>query len=103
MLMSLSVAQKLKDGSVKVGMINFADLAGSEKVRKTNATGQRLQEAQKINLSLTLLGQVISQIVKNSKHVPYRDSKLTHILKDSLGGNCKSLVYIVYYIFILNI
>ena len=56
MVMSLTIAQKMNDGTVKVGMISFADLAGSEKVRKTNATGNRLKEAQKINYSLTLLG-----------------------------------------------
>ena len=89
--------------TIKYGKINFADLAGSEKVRKTGVTGQRLKEAQKINLSLTMLGQAISALAKGRSHIPYRDSLLTHLLKDSLGGNCKtvkygSILYMLYYI-----
>ena len=94
MLMTLTVALKIEDGSIRIGKLNFCDLAGSEKVRKTNATGNRLKEAQKINLSLTILGQVISALSQNKKHVPFRDSKLTHILKDSLGGNCKTTLIV---------
>jgi len=94
MLMTLTVALRVEDGSIKVGKLNFCDLAGSEKVRKTNATGNRLKEAQQINLSLTILGQVISALAQNRKHVPFRDSKLTHVLKDSLGGNCKTTLIV---------
>eukprot|EP01084_Bolivina_argentea_P101281 181621_1 len=94
MLMVMTVATRIDDGSIRVGKLNFCDLAGSEKIRKTNATGLRLKEAQKINLSLTILGQVISALSENKKHVPYRDSKLTHILKDSLGGNCKTTLIV---------
>lgn len=69
------------------------DLAGSERQSKTGATGDRLQEATKINLSLSALGNVISALVDGrSKHIPYRDSKLTRLLQDSLGGNTRTLM-----------
>jgi hypothetical protein len=72
---------------IRVGRLNCVDLAGSERQGKTGATGERLKEATKINLSLSALGNVISALVDGkTKHVPYRDSKLTRILQDSLGG-----------------
>jgi len=78
---------------VKVGKLNLVDLAGSERQSKTGATGDRLKEATKINLSLTALGNVIASLVDaKSSHVPYRDSKLTRLLQDSLGGNAKTLM-----------
>jgi len=69
------------------------DLAGSERVRVTGATGKRLEECKKINQSLSCLGNVISALTdsKSQKgHIPYRDSKITRLLEDSLGGNCKT-------------
>ncbi len=68
------------------------DLAGSERVSKTGAEGQRLKEASKINLSLSTLGNVISALVDGAPFIPYRDSKLTRILQDSLGGNSRTLM-----------
>lgn len=85
----------MKDGSqkIKAGKLNLVDLAGSERQSKTHAEGQRLKEAQKINLSLSALGNVISALVDGkSKHIPYRDSKLTRLLQDSLGGNTKTVM-----------
>lgn len=77
----------------RVGKLNLVDLAGSERQSKTGATGDRLKEATKINLSLSALGNVISALVDGkSKHIPYRDSKLTRLLQDSLGGNTKTLM-----------
>ena len=75
-----------------MGKLNLVDLAGSERVRVTGATGMRLQESKKINQSLSCLGNVISALIdSNSRsHIPYRDSKLTRLLEDSLGGNCKT-------------
>eukprot|EP00026_Physarum_polycephalum_P001890 Phypoly_transcript_01893.p1 GENE.Phypoly_transcript_01893~~Phypoly_transcript_01893.p1 ORF type:complete len:964 (+),score=247.70 Phypoly_transcript_01893:126-3017(+) len=92
----LAVEQKTKDGSTKTGRLNLVDLAGSEKVGKTGATGQTLEEAKKINQSLSALGNCIHSLTdsKKNKHVPYRDSKLTHILKESLGGNTKTCMLI---------
>ena len=72
----------------------MVDLAGSERQSKTGATGVRLKEATKINLSLSTLGNVISALVDGkSSHVPYRNSKLTRLLQDSLGGNSKTLMF----------
>ena len=69
----------------------MVDLAGSESLEKSQVEGVALQESKKINQSLTTLGLVINQIVnKQVFHVHYRDSKLTHILQDSLGGNAKT-------------
>ena len=66
---------------------------GSERQAKTGATGQRLKEATKINLSLSTLGNVISALVDGkSTHIPYRNSKLTRLLQDSLGGNSKTVM-----------
>ena len=68
-------------------------LQGSERQVKTGATGQRLKEATKINLSLSTLGNVISALVDGrSTHIPYRNSKLTRMLQDSLGGNSKTMM-----------
>ncbi|XP_016350085.1 kinesin-like protein KIF17 [Sinocyclocheilus anshuiensis] len=78
---------------LRAGKLNLVDLAGSERQSKTGATGDRLQEATKINLSLSALGNVISALVDGrSKHIPYRDSKLTRLLQDSLGGNTRTLM-----------
>lgn len=79
--------------SIRRGKLNLVDLAGSERQAKTKATGDRLKEATKINLSLSALGNVISALVDGkAKHIPYRDSKLTRLLQDSLGGNTKTLM-----------
>mmetsp|Transcript_30472 Transcript_30472/g.22599 ORF Transcript_30472/g.22599 Transcript_30472/m.22599 type:complete len:335 (+) Transcript_30472:806-1810(+) len=77
---------------IKVGKLNLVDLAGSERVRVTGATGKRLEESKKINQSLSCLGNVIAALTdpKLRSHIPYRDSKLTRLLEDSLGGNCKT-------------
>ncbi|XP_074527542.1 kinesin-like protein KIF17 [Halichoeres trimaculatus] len=78
---------------IRAGKLNLVDLAGSERQSKTGATGERLREATKINLSLSALGNVISALVDGrSKYIPYRDSKLTRLLQDSLGGNTRTLM-----------
>ncbi|XP_075527681.1 osmotic avoidance abnormal protein 3-like [Dermacentor variabilis] len=79
--------------NIRTGKLNLVDLAGSERQTKTGASGERLREATKINLSLSALGNVISALVDGrSKHIPYRDSKLTRLLQDSLGGNTRTLM-----------
>lgn len=92
----ISVFQKdTETGKGKVGKVYLVDLAGSEKVGKTGATGQTLEEAKKINKSLTALGMVINALTDSkSSHIPYRDSKLTRILQESLGGNSKTTLVI---------
>lgn len=77
---------------VKVAKLNLVDLAGSERVRVTGASGKRLDECKKINLSLSCLGMVIAALTQNKStdFIPYRNSVLTRMLSDSLGGNCKT-------------
>eukprot|EP01094_Clydonella_sp_ATCC50884_P019038 TRINITY_DN3635_c0_g2_i2.p1 TRINITY_DN3635_c0_g2~~TRINITY_DN3635_c0_g2_i2.p1 ORF type:complete len:1107 (-),score=368.20 TRINITY_DN3635_c0_g2_i2:148-3303(-) len=95
-LFILKLHQKSTDGSTKEGKLNLADLAGSEKVGKTGASGDTLEEAKKINQSLSALGNCINALTKSGKkaHIPYRDSKLTFILRESLGGNTKTTLLI---------
>ncbi|XP_051770734.1 kinesin-1 heavy chain isoform X3 [Ctenopharyngodon idella] len=76
------------------GKLFLVDLAGSEKVSKTGAEGAVLDEAKNINKSLSALGNVISALAEGSTYVPYRDSKMTRILQDSLGGNCRTTIVI---------
>ena len=70
--------------------LNLVDLAGSERIGKTGASGQTLEEAKKINMSLSSLGNCIKKLTESSQFIPYRDSKLTYLLKESLGGNSKT-------------
>lgn len=86
----------LQDLSAKTGKLYLVDLAGSEKIAKTGAAGQVLEEAKKINKSLSSLGNVINALTesKSHQHIPYRDSKLTRILQESLGGNSKTTLII---------
>lgn len=98
-VLSLMIEQKrIKEGVVNVvsSKINFVDLAGSERQKSTNSSGERLKEAGNINKSLTVLGSVINSLVEISEgkkhHVRYRDSRLTFLLKDSLGGNSKTMI-----------
>jgi len=83
-----------KDKKEFIGKINLIDLAGSENTNKSGVTGQGMKEAQNINKSLSALGDVISSLVSKSSHIPYRNSKLTMMLKDSLGGDSKTLMIV---------
>jgi kinesin family protein 5 len=95
-ILVVTVTQKnVETGSMKSGQLFLVDLAGSEKVGKTGASGQTLEEAKKINKSLSALGMVINSLTDTkSSHVPYRDSKLTRILQESLGGNSRTTLII---------
>ena len=92
----VTITQKnVETGSAKSGQLFLVDLAGSEKVGKTGASGQTLEEAKKINKSLSALGMVINNLTDGkSSHIPYRDSKLTRILQESLGGNSRTTLII---------
>ena len=92
----LSVTQNnTQELSCKTGMLYLVDLAGSEKISKTGAAGQTLEEAKMINKSLTTLGKVIYALTdKKATHIPYRESKLTRILSESLGGTSKTCLII---------
>uniref|UniRef100_A0A671Y9D5 Kinesin-like protein n=1 Tax=Sparus aurata TaxID=8175 RepID=A0A671Y9D5_SPAAU len=92
----ISIKQENVETEQKLsGKLYLVDLAGSEKVSKTGAEGAVLDEAKNINKSLSALGNVISALAEGTKsHVPYRDSKMTRILQDSLGGNCRTTMFI---------
>ena len=80
---------------VLTSKLNFVDLAGSERVKETGSSGIALKEAAYINKSLSFLEQVVVSLTdktKRKEYVPYRQSKLTHILKDAIGGNCKTIM-----------
>ncbi|KAG7376955.1 hypothetical protein PHYPSEUDO_012380 [Phytophthora pseudosyringae] len=83
--------RNLENQATKAGKLYLVDLAGSEMVRKTGATGRQLEEAKTINKSLSALGMVINALTDSHiTHVPYRDSKLTRVLQESLGGNSRT-------------
>ncbi len=93
-LMSITMNDQ-ENLSCKTGKLYLVDLAGSEVISKTGATGQTLEEAKNINKSLTMLGRVINALTDGkSQYVPYRDSKLTRILQESLGGNSRTCLII---------
>ncbi|XP_031695503.1 kinesin heavy chain-like [Anarrhichthys ocellatus] len=92
----INIKQENMETELKLsGKLYLVDLAGSEKVSKTGAEGSVLDEAKNINKSLSALGNVIAALSEGTKtHVPYRDSKMTRILQDSLGGNCRTTIII---------
>lgn len=92
----IQVSQEDKQKETKLnGKLYLVDLAGSEKIGKTGAEGIVLDEAKNINKSLSALGNVISALAEGTKtHIPYRDSKMTRILQEALGGNCRTTIII---------
>lgn len=93
-LFIVEVKQKLPNDTEKRGVLNLVDLAGSEKIGWSGVTGNKLEETKKINLSLSALGNVIHSLASHNEHVPYRDSKLTRLLQESLGGNYKTYLVV---------
>ena len=95
MMLSVFVQSTNKvTGVVYRGKLHMVDLAGSERVSKSEVSGERLKEAQNINKSLSALGDVVSALSQKNQHVPFRNSKLTFVLQDSLGGDSKVLMFV---------
>ncbi|OMO50800.1 hypothetical protein CCACVL1_30241 [Corchorus capsularis] len=94
MLCIMVRANNLITGECTKSKLWLVDLAGSERLARTEVQGERLKEAQNINRSLSALGDVISALATKSSHIPYRNSKLTHLLQDSLGGDSKTLMFL---------
>jgi kinesin family protein C2/C3 len=94
-LLSVSVSGRHGTAGISYfGSLHLIDLAGSERLSRTNATGDRLKEAQAINKSLSSLANVLESLQRKEKHIPYRDSKLTFLLQNSLGGHAKTLMIV---------
>jgi len=90
----LHVEQRSLEDAERLGKLTLVDLAGSEKVSKSECVGETLEEAKKINWSLSALGKVIDALVERRPHIPYRDSRLTRVLEEALGGNCRTTLLV---------
>ena len=95
-LVSINVAVRppAGGGPARSAKLHLVDLAGSERVARSHATGAHMKEAQSINRSLSMLGDIVAALQRRASHVPYRNSRLTHLLSDSLGGGAKVAMFV---------
>jgi len=93
-ILTVEVTTNENDGLPKTGRLHLVDLAGSERVKNSNVVGKELKEAQYINRSLSALGDVMEALDQKHSHVPYRNSKLTYFLQDSIGGSSLTLMIV---------
>lgn len=93
-VLTLYFTHRISENEVRSSKLNLVDLAGSEKVSKSKVSGEGLEETIKINLSLSCLGNTIYALSKGQEHVPFRDSKLTRVLQESLSGNSLTRVIV---------
>merc|ERR1719223_1418215 len=94
MVLTVDISTNTGDEEPTSGTLYLVDLAGSERVRKSGVEGANLKEATQINKSLSALGNVMEALDRKAAHVPYRDSKLTFLLQDSLGGNSRTMMVV---------
>lgn len=94
MVLSVEVVSGISEASSNKGTLYLVDLAGSERVRKSHVEGEHLKEAGFINKSLAALGNVMEALDRKAKHIPYRDSKLTALLQNALGGNSRTMMVV---------
>lgn len=94
MVLTVDVVSGIQGEEPSTGTLYLVDLAGSERVRKSGVEGDNLKEATQINKSLSALGNVMEALDRKASHIPYRDSKLTYLLQDSLGGNSRTMMVV---------
>lgn len=94
MTLMVEVESGLEGEPTNKGILYLVDLAGSERVRKSQVEGEQLKEATHINKSLSALGNVMEALDRKASHVPYRDSKLTYLLQDAIGGNSRTMMVV---------
>jgi kinesin family protein C1 len=93
-VLRLRIRRQEPDGQTRESDLYLVDLAGSERVKESGVSGEQMAEAKAINKSLSSLGDVIAALASAAKHVPFRNSKLTHLMQNALSGSSKTLMFV---------